>query len=187
MPGSVAFLLDADSVIHLHSLWLIDALCSALQARVIEAHCTRYVWEHELANLRAVRDRLASAGVTVHALTPRSPAGETFKRMLRERGSLGRNSKGEHELIAFAQHAGIPITLVARDDGARGVAASHGISAMDVATFICELVCLGALAEAVARDAVAPWDNPQAGNGRPRGYGGFDAMMAAWRARRVPP
>lgn len=187
MPGSPAFLLDADSVIHMHSLGLIDALCSALQAKVIEAHCTRYVWEHELASLRPVRDRLVSAGLAVHTLAPKSSAGEMFKRMLRDRGNPGRNSKGEHELIAFAKHAGTLITLVARDEGARSVAASHGLPVMDVAAFICELVCLGALAEAVAREAVAPWDNPQAGNGRPRGYAGFDVMMTSWRSRRVPP
>ncbi|WP_143177304.1 hypothetical protein [Cystobacter ferrugineus] len=184
MSSTAAFLLDADSVIHLHSLGLIDAICAALQLGMIEVHCTRYVWEQELTHLRSVRERLVSAGLQVHVLTPKEPAGQTFKQMLRERGNPGRNSKGENELIAFARHAKSSITLVARDDGARSVASSHRIQSMDVAAFICELVCLDALPEAVARDALAPWDSPHAGNGRPKGYNGFDPMLATWRSKR---
>jgi hypothetical protein len=187
VPSTAAFLFDADSIIHLHSLGLIDALCSALQAGKLEAHCTHYVWEQELSNLRAVRDRLTSAGLQVHTLLPKSPAGQTFKSMLQERGNPGRNSKGEHQLVAFARHAAVSLTLVARDEGARKLASSHHIATMDVATFICELVCLEALPEAVAREALAPWDNPQAGNGRPKGYAGFDSMLASWRSKRAPP
>ncbi|WP_167594393.1 hypothetical protein [Corallococcus coralloides] len=185
MSSTTAFLLDADSIIHLHSLGLIESLCSALQAKQIEAHCTRYVWEHELSTLQAVRARLTAAGLQVHTLQPQSPAGKAFKQLLKERGNPGRNSKGEHELIAFAQHEPVSITLVARDDGARKVASSYRISAIDIATFICELMALGALTESAAREATSCWDNPQAGNGRPKGYAGFDSLLTSWRSRRA--
>jgi hypothetical protein len=136
VPSKAAFLPDADSIINLHSLGLIDALCSALQAGIIEAHCTNYVWEHELAHLQVIRGRLTSVGLQVHTLAPSSPAGQTFKQMLRERGNLGRNSKGENQLVAFARHAGFSVTLVARDEGARRIASDHHIPAMDIATFL---------------------------------------------------
>lgn len=183
MPNPPAFLVDADAVIHLHSLGLVDVLCQSLQAGKLALHCTRYVWEQELSALSATRASLVQAGLQVHTVAPNSAAGETFKKMMRDRGNPGRNSKGENQLVAFARHAGFPITLVARDDGARRLAGSRGVRALDLAEWLCELVCRGALQEEVVQEHLRPWDNPYAGNGRPKDFDGFDSLLEKWRAR----
>lgn len=184
MTGQPEYLLDADAVINLHSLGLIDALCTALRAGVIVAHCTRYVWNVELNALPGVRKALEEAGMQVHPIDPKSPAGETFRRMLRERGNLGRNSKGENELVAFAQHSTTLLTLVARDAGARRMAEASNVASLDLCQFVCELVVRSAIDEAVALEALSVWENPHAGNGRPRDFVSFSDALARRRQER---
>ncbi len=172
MLDEPAYLLDADTVIDLHSLGLIDALSAGLTTKAVVACCTRYVWEHELSALEPVRRKLERAGLAVHEVAPKSPAGVTFRDLLKERGNPGRSSRGELNLIAFATHHDQPLALVARDEGARRAASRHGLPAIDLGDFICDLVLLGCLVPGSAREAVACWDLPDAGNGRPRGFAG---------------
>lgn len=181
-----AFLLDADAVIHLHSLSLIDAVEAALRAGRIELHCTQYVWEHELVHLREVRERLVAAGLTVHQVGFGSPAGALFRQLLKERGNPGRSSRGEVQLVAFAAHAGFRLSLVAQDAGARALGGKHGIESLDLAGFLCELVLLEAVERGLVEQRLVVWENPGAGNGRPRGWDGFARYFDRWRHRHQP-
>lgn len=172
-------LLDADAVLCLHSLQLLERVVPLL-ASVRRVVLTEYVARRELNALSARIGALLDAGhVSIEPLMKGTPAATRYRELQRS------HDKGESECVAWALEVEPRPLFVTRDQGATRLAEAHGVPVTDVMGAVVEACETAGLSRDVARSALALWDDKEQQRCRPSPYHGFDATYAARLAQRA--
>jgi len=176
--GIARYLFDADALICLRSLALVERLCSS-ERFPRPAVITQYVARHELSAIDGQIRELEAAGlVRVESILAKDP---DFRR-LRQGGV----DKGEAEAIswAMAQPPERRPAFISLDRKGRATARENGVSAGDVMDLLVDLIEQSVLTTEEARERVAPWDDRRQQRGRPSDFKTFDEMLDRRRLNR---
>lgn len=166
----IRFVLDADIVLCLRSLQVLDAWVRAAAASE-PVVLTSYVARHELHTIGQDVGSLEAAGlIEVQAVEVRSEAGKAWRQLVK----TGVH-KGEAEAIAWCLQ--IPVerrpTFVSIDVGARRTASQRRVAAEDLMGFVVELVERERLVREEVEQVLSIWEDPSQQRGRPSDYTSF--------------
>lgn len=177
----IRFVLDADIVLCLRSLQVLDAWVRAAAASETVV-LTSYIARHEVHTIGQDVALLERSGlIEVQAVEVRSEAGRTWRRLVKNGVH-----KGEAEAVAWCLQ--MPEdqrpTFASIDAGARRVASNHRVAAVDLMGFVVELIERERLVREEVEQVLSVWEDPSQQRGRPSDYTSFADTYARRKALR---
>jgi hypothetical protein len=165
----IRFLLDADAVLALRSLSVLDLLLELARQKKLSLSLMEWVRDHELSDLRPFLD--GKPELSIERIVKGTPSWDTQRKMRKE----GKADKGEIEAIAWAttQKDTKDIRFVSVDSRARHFASANHLTPLDVRDLCCDLVIGGMVEEATMAQRLVPWDERTTGMGKPPDYRGL--------------